>query len=70
MSESASDKPVIYDVIVDFGNGTHVKIERGLSAVAAEAARTRASKFFLGVQVVKRLRAVGRRGRPAKATFG
>jgi hypothetical protein len=54
MSEEAPAEPVVYDVIVDFGNGTVVKIENGLSLAAARIARKRVSKFFQGVQVVER----------------
>ncbi len=56
MSEVAADNQVVYDVIVDFGNGTHVKIENGMSATAAQIASKRVSKFFQGVLVVERLR--------------
>ena len=54
MSEETPAEPVVYDVIVDFGNGTFVKIENGLSLAAAHIARRRVSKFFQGVQVVER----------------
>ena len=60
MSEERPAAPVVYDVIVDFGNGTRVKIEKGLSNAAAQIARRRVSKFFQGVQVIERTS----RGRP------
>jgi hypothetical protein len=68
MSEEAPIEPVVYDVIVDLGNGTHVKVEKGLSRVAAQIARKRVSKFFLDVCVVEQLREVGPRGRSPDAT--
>jgi hypothetical protein len=61
MSEEIPVEPVVYDVIVDFGNGTHVRLEKGLSRAAAQMARKRVSKFFQGVRVVERLKAVPRR---------
>ena len=70
MSESTPDKPAIYDVLLDLGNGTHLRIERGLSRVAAQRASQRISKFFLGVRVVERAQAVGARGRRRDNTFG
>jgi hypothetical protein len=68
MNESAPDNLVVYDVIVDFGNGTQVKIERGVSRVAAQMARKRVSKFFQGVCVVERRRTGGSRARNPDAT--
>jgi hypothetical protein len=68
MSEEFPVEPVAYDVIVDFGNGTHVEIERGVSAAAAQMARKRVSKFFQGVRVIKRPRTGGARGRSLDGT--
>jgi hypothetical protein len=62
MSEETPVEPFVYDVIVDFGNGGHLRIEKGLSRAAAQMARRRVSKFFLGVQVVERLKRSRSRG--------
>jgi hypothetical protein len=68
MSDQPPAAPVVYDVIVDFGNGTSVKIENGLSLAAAQIARRRVSKFFQGVQVVERLSRHKPRGRSRHGT--
>ena len=61
MNEEIPAEPVVYDVIVDFGNGTHVRLEKGLSRAAAQVARKRVSKFFQGVRVVERLKTIRHR---------
>ncbi len=56
MNDDVSLPPVVYDVIVDFGNGKTIRIEKGLSLAAAQIARRRLSKFFLDVRTVERPR--------------